>query len=152
MGGETETQMNGAMTASQPIEPVEPEASDLILLTIPAKPEYVALSRLAVAGLARVSGLEQETVADMKLAVTEACTYSLLNVPDDPQETLEVGFRVTPDSWVIEVASSGSPDDKHRPRGEGALGLMVMRALVDQVELEAAAEGSRSILRLVKQL
>jgi anti-sigma regulatory factor (Ser/Thr protein kinase) len=48
-----------------------------VRLTIPAKPEYITLSRLALAGLSRVRDFSDETLADLKLALTEACSNSV---------------------------------------------------------------------------
>ena len=48
-----------------------------VRLTIPAKPEYITLSRLALSGLSRVRPLPDATIADLKLALTEACSNSV---------------------------------------------------------------------------
>ena len=50
-----------------------------IRLTIPAKPEYITLGRLALTGLVRLrpQPLSQEVLGDLKLALTEACTNSV---------------------------------------------------------------------------
>jgi len=126
-------------------------AGDVVLLSIPSKPEYVGLSRLAVAGVARVSDLPEEAVADLKLAVTEACTFALQHVQGQRDACLAVGFRVTPHSWVIDVTwPSGNPGGD-AALADGGLGLAVMRALVDGVDLESSFDG-RSLLRLTKQL
>ena len=45
-----------------------------IRLTIPAKAEYITLGRLALTGLSRLRPLGEETLADLKLALTEACS------------------------------------------------------------------------------
>ena len=49
-----------------------------IHLTIPAKPEYITLGRLALVGLARVRPLGDDALGrHPKLALTEACTNSV---------------------------------------------------------------------------
>ena len=75
-----------------------------VRLTMPAKAEYVALSRLTIAALGSRFGLEPEVVADLKVAVTEAC--SLLVAPPgnsrgyvglgrrDPDRVRSLGRRV----------------------------------------------------------
>jgi len=45
--------------------------SSTVRLTIPAKPEYITLVRLALSGLSRLRPLDEETLGDLKLAVTE---------------------------------------------------------------------------------
>ena len=44
---------------------------------IPAKPEYITLCRLALTGISRLRPLGDETLADLKLALTEACSNSV---------------------------------------------------------------------------
>ena len=46
---------------------------DVITLAIPARTEYLILARLALAGIGHEVPIEQATLADLKLAVTEAC-------------------------------------------------------------------------------
>ena len=48
-----------------------------VRLTIPARPEYITLGRLALTAIAGVHPLSDETLHDLKLALTEACTNSV---------------------------------------------------------------------------
>ena len=61
-----------------------------IRLTIPAKPEYITLGRLALTGIARVRAepLRQEVLGDLKLALTEACTNSVRHAYGDADGTV----------------------------------------------------------------
>ena len=43
-----------------------------VVLEVPAKPEYLLLARLAATSVGRSVGASEETIADLKLAVTEA--------------------------------------------------------------------------------
>ena len=43
-----------------------------VRLRIPGKPEYVALARLALSAVCRLTSLHPHDVADLKLAITEA--------------------------------------------------------------------------------
>jgi serine/threonine-protein kinase RsbW len=47
-----------------------------VRLSIPAKAEYITLGRLALTAIARVRPFSEETLNDLKLALTEACTNS----------------------------------------------------------------------------
>ena len=118
-------------------------SGDRVVLTIPAKPEYVALCRLALAGLGQRCGLDLETVADLKVAVTEACSRAIRRLTldtasDGAVRSVEVEIGVEPEAWVITVgewepdAVSG-PGEDDDPLSEDVLGLTVIRALVDQV-------------------
>lgn len=127
------------------------EAGDVVLLSLPSKPEYVGLSRLAVAGLAGVPRLPEESVADLKLAVTEACTFALQHAAEHSDALLVVAFRLIPGTWVIEVTWPAINRLGDVPPADGGLGLAVMRALVDEVDLEPSPDG-RALLRLTKRL
>ena len=129
-----------------------------VRLTIPARPEYIALCRLALAGLSRTKKLDDETVADLKLALTEACTNSIRHAYPHGHGTVEIVYDLQPDRLVIEVADTGAGFDLV-PRAEaanelseGGLGMAIMRALSDELELTPGEDGRGSRLRLVKLL
>src|SRR5580765_4847022 len=79
-----------------------------VRLTIPAKPEYITLVRLALSGLSRLRPLSEETLGDLKLAVTEACSRSVRPGDGDAGEgTVEILYELRPDRFVGEVADDG---------------------------------------------
>ena len=43
-----------------------------VSLTIPARPDYLVLARLALSAVCRLTPLSPEEIADLKLAITEA--------------------------------------------------------------------------------
>jgi serine/threonine-protein kinase RsbW len=127
-------------------------------LTIPAKPEYITLVRLALTGLRRVGRYSDETLADLKLAVTEACSNSVRHAYGEGRDgTVKIDYELHADRLVVEVSDDGAgfdPRTWERERGElseGGLGLAIIRSLTDELELSNGGErGSR--LRLVKFL
>ena len=130
-----------------------------VRLTIPAKPEYITLGRLALTALARVRPLPEETLSDLKLALTEACTNSVRHAYQHGREGMvEIVYRLTPDSVVVEVADDGEgfePDELENgdsgELSEGGLGIAIIRSVADEVEIgERESGGSR--LRFVKFL
>ena len=52
-------------------------SAEAVHLRFPARAEYLLLARLAVSGVARRMGLGGKEVADLKLAVTEACSNAV---------------------------------------------------------------------------
>jgi len=80
-----------------------------IRLTIPAKPEYITLGRLALTGIARTRDrpLSQELLGDLKLALTEACTNSVRHAYGEGQGSVEIVYELYPDKLVVQVADSG---------------------------------------------
>ena len=137
--------------------PVNGESA--VRLTIPAKPEYITLGRLALTGLSRVRELPQETVADLKLALTEACSNSVRHAYPDRDGVVEIVYYLRPDRLVIEVADDGEgfepgervPDEDDE-LSEGGLGIAIIRAIADELEIETGTGGRGSRLRFVKLL
>ncbi|MGD0167900.1 MAG: ATP-binding protein [Gaiellaceae bacterium] len=131
--------------------------SATINLTIPAKAEYITLGRLALTALARVRELSEETLADLKLALTEACSNSVRHAYGSDGGTVDITYELFPDRLVVEVCDEGSgfdfSGDLEEPNdlGEGGLGIAIIRAIVDDLEIsEKIGGGSR--LRFEKRL
>jgi serine/threonine-protein kinase RsbW len=133
------------------------EATRVVSLSIPAKPEYVALCRLALTGLANVRPLEPDAVADVKLALTEACSNSIRHAYREGREGfVDVQYELNGPRLAVEVTDEGGGFDPDADAGsgdeldEGGLGLAIIRALTDELEIESHERGSR--LRFVKYL
>jgi serine/threonine-protein kinase RsbW len=142
---------------------VEADGSRTVRLTIPAKPEYITLSRLALAGLSRVRRLPEDTLADLKLAITEACSNSVRHAYDGGEGHVDISFELHDDRLVVEVADDGTGfeesvelDGSRKGAGEelteGGLGIAIIRSIADEVEIGGGAGGRGSRLRFVKRL
>jgi serine/threonine-protein kinase RsbW len=135
------------------------DAGRTVRLTIPARPEYITLGRLALTAIAGVRPLSDETLHDLKLALTEACTNSVKHAYADGGEgTVDILYELEPDRLAVEVGDAGAgfePGDGNGLDGddlsEGGLGIEIIRAVTDEVEI-AEREGGGSRLRFVKFL
>lgn len=133
-----------------------------IRLTIPAKPEYITLGRLALTGIARLrpEPLPQEVLGDLKLALTEACTNSVRHAYADGEGLVEILYELHADRLVVQVTDQGEGfEPPSQPSSalaeddlsEGGLGIAIIEALADEFEIgEGESGGSR--LRFVKRL
>jgi serine/threonine-protein kinase RsbW len=132
-----------------------------IRLTIPAKPEYITLGRLALTGIARLRDepLSPEVLGDLKLALTEACTNSVRHAYGDGEGTVEILYELYAHKLVVEVSDEGEgfepPTNAQRALeedelAEGGLGIAIIEALADEFEIRERAEGGSS-LRFVKR-
>jgi serine/threonine-protein kinase RsbW len=134
------------------------ERDGIVALTVPARPEFIALGRLALTGLARTRALSAEIVADLKLALTEACSNSVRHAYDEGREgVVEIRYELSGDRIAIQVTDDGSgfdPETLQRAQeelDEGGLGIAIIRALTDELEIGARPEGG-SRLRFTKFL
>jgi serine/threonine-protein kinase RsbW len=128
-----------------------------VRLTIPAKAEYITLCRLALTGLARLRPVPPDVVADLKLALTEACSNSVRHAYLEGDGVVEITFDLQPDRLVIEVSDDGGgfPPASGGPReelGEGGLGIAIINAIADEVEIDSVRGRRGSRLRMVKLL
>ena len=68
-----------------------------VSLTIPARPDYLVLARLALSAVCRLTPLSPEEVADLKLAITEAANdYVDESRPLDDESRLSFSFKLGP--------------------------------------------------------
>ncbi len=141
--------------------PITTVATDTraVRLSIPAKPEYITLGRLALTAIARLHDLSDDTLGDLKLALTEACTNSVRHAYENGEGAVDILYELHPDRLAVEVSDEGpgftpstralGPTDNEL--SEGGLGIAIIRALTDELDVvDADASGSR--LRFVKYL
>jgi serine/threonine-protein kinase RsbW len=129
-----------------------------VKLTIPAKAEYITLVRLALSGLSQLRPLSEETLGDLKLAVTEACSNSVRHAYRDGREgSVDVVYELHPDRLVVEVCDEGTGFTAGDSAAvgdlgltEGGLGIAIIRELADELELGPGTSGKGSRLRFVK--
>jgi serine/threonine-protein kinase RsbW len=136
---------------------VSQQNGGVVSLSIPARAEYIVLCRLALTGLARSRALEPEVLADLKLALTEACSNSIRHAYDQGRPgTVEVRYELAADRLSVEVVDEGigfDPEAASTDEGEldeGGLGIAIIRALVDEFSIESDRSGSH--LRFTKFL
>jgi serine/threonine-protein kinase RsbW len=131
-----------------------------VRLTFPARAEYITLCRLALTGISRLRPLSEEVLADLKLALTEAASNSVRHAyAEDGVGVVHVVYELHPDKLVIEVADEGAGFELGVGHGaaseslaEGGLGLAIIRAIADEVEIGPQHGGKGSRLRFIKTL
>src|SRR3954469_19323411 len=75
-----------------------------VSLTIPARPDYLVLARLALSAVCRLTPLSPEEVADLKLAITEAANdFVDESRPDEEEGRLNFSFRLLEDRLAMEL-------------------------------------------------
>jgi serine/threonine-protein kinase RsbW len=130
-----------------------------VRLTIPARAEYITLCRLALTGIGRLREVSDELLADLKLALTEAASNSVRHAYGDKDVgVVDILYQLFPDRLVIEVTDEGEGFDPAQAEGsaeelsEGGLGIAIIRAIADEVEIGAQPGGKGSRLRFEKAL
>jgi serine/threonine-protein kinase RsbW len=116
-----------------------------VRLTLPARPENIAVIRHVLGAFAEALNLPPELVDDMRLAVTEACTNVVRHAYHDGEPgPIDVVIRPIGDRLELIVVDYGrGPGPSPDVAGPG-LGLPLIAALADSVELRPAPiRGSR---------
>jgi len=128
------------------------ETFDFIEMKVPAKPEYVGVVRLSVSGIANRMGFNYEEIEDLKVAVAEAVTNAVEHAYNNSDEVGEVtiGLGVYEERLEVMVADRGGSfdlkdikdkigpyhaDESVESLQEGGLGLFLINALMDKVEI-----------------
>ena len=122
----------------------EADDSRDVALTIPARPDYLVLARLALSAVCRLTPLSAEEVADLKLAITEAANDFVDDSrPDDDEGRVDFSFQLLDDRLVLELTG---PQGGQADGVEQELGRAIIDATVDECDFG----GTRT--RLVKYL
>jgi serine/threonine-protein kinase RsbW len=114
-----------------------------VRLTMPARPEGVAVVRQALVGMADARAFDAAVLADMKMAVSEACTNVVVHAYDDGDGVLEVEMLADDQGLTIRVRDHGSGIHPQAGRSRDVpalgLGLPLIAALSDAFELRGTA-------------
>lgn len=124
---------------------------DFVEMKIPAKPDYVAIIRLTLSGVANRMGFSYDDIEDMKIAISEACTNAVQHAyKENENGEVKVGFGLFSDRLEIMVVDKGESFDFEELKEkigpyetaeevemlpEGGLGLYLIETLMDKVKM-----------------
>lgn len=129
---------------------------DVLKFSIPGKPVYVQMVRLAIASIAGTANFDVDAVEDIKVAVAEACKTVSCHGFERFSNTYDIICEICENSMSITVKDAQSGRDlvkENRPcsncPSEGDMALDVMESLMDDVQVIDGKTGSKSI-KMVK--
>lgn len=111
-----------------------PEPPDLSLI-LPARAENVAVIRHAIGGLAEVVDVPDQTLADIRLAVTEAATNTVVHAYGGAEGPLEVAAYLRGRQLVVIVRDEGRGIVPRTDSPGLGLGLPLIATLAESLEL-----------------
>ena len=135
-------------------------SADRFTLVIPARPEYLLLARLALTGVARLAQADEEALADLRLAVTEAAANACRHAYEDGQGDVTIKLTLSDDDQLEVVVEDDGPgfesesvaEWRAEELGEDGMGLAIIRAVADDVEIGPRESGSGTRLRFTRSL
>ncbi len=122
-------------------------AADLEV-TLPAVPESVTVARQAISGLADALAWDAAFVADLKIAVSEACSNVVAHAYPDDGDNGPILLRAWVDgtTLTVSVADEGRGITPKISKGAGlGLGLPLMAALSDEVQVKSGTNGATEV-------
>ena len=136
----------------------------VVRLSFPAKPDYLLLARLALAGVARSLPVGPELLADLKLAVTEACGNAVRHAYEAGEGSVDLEFVLGDDrlEMIVEDQGSGimrpveelvadSPEEAlMQEGGNGGMGMAIISAIVDELDVRSGASGRGTVVHMTK--
>jgi serine/threonine-protein kinase RsbW len=123
-------------------------------LTIPCRPEFVGVARLAILGVASRMRFSYDEVEDVRLAVGEACTTSVEWAERNKKadSTITLTSEISDNKLTIDIhdraGSRGAVESADPEREEENLGALLITLLVDEITVDPQETGTR--VRMVK--
>jgi anti-sigma regulatory factor (Ser/Thr protein kinase) len=122
-----------------------------VRLTMPARAEGVGVVRQALAGMADALAFDAAVVADMKMAVTEACTNVVVHAYPDGDGPMSVRAGLADGALTVVVSDEGR-GILPRPDSPGlGLGLPLIATLASSLEL-GTSDRDETEVRMVFEL
>jgi len=116
-----------------------------VSLTIPARPDYLVLARLALSAVCRLTPLSPEEVADLKLAITEAANDFVDESRSlEDESRVNFSFRLGEDRLLMSLEGPPSPV----PAMERELSRAIIDATVDECTF---ADGGTRLVKFLGQ-
>lgn len=107
--------------------------NDIIEISIPAKPEYILVVRLAASAITTRAGMNIDDIEDFKVAIAEAC-ISIIN-QKKKFKILKIIFEIDDSIKVtvsgIEIINEDSNEEKSKKQD---LSQYIIDSLMDSVE------------------
>jgi anti-sigma regulatory factor (Ser/Thr protein kinase) len=115
-------------------------------LTLPARAENVAVVRHAFGGLGDAIDVTEQTLSDIKLAVTEACTNVVVHAyPNGDEGPLDVAATLRDERLVVVVRDIGRGIVPRADSPGLGLGLPLIATLAESLELGTGANDETEV-------
>ena len=131
---------------------------DNIKFTIPGKPEYLTMVRLAIASVANNAGFDYDAIEDIKTAVEEGCKNVSCHGFDGYSERYELQCSVEKGKLEVLIkydCASHTLEKLAKPcqncPKEGDIGIYLIQTIMDEVDFGKTEDGHKQI-RMVKNI
>jgi serine phosphatase RsbU (regulator of sigma subunit)/anti-sigma regulatory factor (Ser/Thr protein kinase) len=116
-------------------------------LSLPAVPERLAPMRQIVGRWLRQNGIDSDAVADIMVAITEACSNVVQHAYGPHEGVMDLAGKIEGGEVAISVRDFGMWKPPGDAREESSRGLPLMRGLMDSVEVSPGPTGTTVQMR-----
>ncbi len=127
--------------------------ADIMKFTVTGKPEYRKVLRMAIGSLAGHMGFDVEEIDDIKVAVEEACKLITCHGFKEWTNAYEVECLIEENKMTITMSDSQLGREikksyrtcQNCPQ-EGDMAVILIKTLMDDLEIKAGDDGNKSIV------
>lgn len=130
--------------------------SDLLKFSVPGNPEYAQVVKTAAQSAAGLADYTVEAVEDIGIAVGEACKLITCHGFDGWSNSYDIECIIEENQMQITISDECCKHEIKKDKrpcidcpNEGNLGMLVIKSLMDEVEI-IKGEGKEKSIRMVK--
>lgn len=127
--------------------------TDKLKLSVPGKPEYLGVVRLAVSSAANAAGFSMDAVEDITIAVSEVCTHIFCS---SNSSSYEVSCEMGDNGMSISIDDMGADRDENTDMHpcfclpvtsffpdvyDPSISMILLNALMDEVDIFSCSGG-----------
>ena len=106
-----------------------------INLSIPKKSEYMSTIRLTTSALSNLSGFNIDDIEDLKVIVSEVCTFFINNIPSN-EKPLCIEYQVEEDKMTVEVSDQNEGRIVEKDKANSEMCIMIIESLADDYKFD----------------
>jgi len=108
---------------------------DNISLTIPKKSEYMSTIRLTTSALSNISCFNIDDIEDLKVIISEVCTFFINNVERSSQP-FKIEYFIGSNSLKVEVSDLNEGNITENNKENSEMCIMIIESLADNYNFD----------------
>ena len=117
--------------------------SENIELLLPCNAAYVSAARLTASSIANRLKFAMDEIEDIKVAVSEACTYIIRESSAVNKGEFKITFLLKKDTLLITITCSAGLTNS---QNEDEMGIHMIKALMDYFEIKTQKDGTAVLI------
>jgi len=106
--------------------------TEIIELTLPLNSAYVSAARLTASSIANRLGFDIDEIEDVKVAVSEACTYIVKQFNNNSNNSFKILFTIYKDSLKVNLLL----ETKEKADFSSDMSIIMIKALMDELDID----------------